>query len=72
VLDNRNKYPNFGAPLDVLSKRKFIIGALSRGRFDNHQWQTYGINGDWNFNNFAQTFANSAKFLFVIMALRNK
>jgi hypothetical protein len=44
------------APLDVLSERKFIIMALSRGWFDNAQLLTYAINGEWHFNNFAQIF----------------
>jgi hypothetical protein len=54
--------PVIGAPLDVLSMCKFIIVVLSRGRFDNDQWLTCRINGDWHFNNLAQTFADQDKF----------
>jgi hypothetical protein len=34
------------APLDVLSKRKFIIAALSRDWFDNTQLLTYAKMAD--------------------------
>jgi hypothetical protein len=42
------------APLDALLKRKFIIVADSRSRFDNAQRMTCRINGEWHLNNFAQ------------------
>jgi hypothetical protein len=46
---NTNCLSKKSACIDVLSKRKFIITALSRGPFDDAQLLTCAINGAWHF-----------------------